>query len=147
MDFAREPLDERAEVALDDLTSEAIMLFRRTSISRDIEVELATGPGPLLVHGNRNALKVILLDVLMHASRVLPQSGEIHVLVAGTGATVTAAVAYPGNDARAEPGGPELGLAIAAGLARGQGGELTRDPVDEPATRFVLALPAAAPHA
>jgi two-component system sensor histidine kinase HydH len=146
MDFARESQDERVELALDDVTKEAIELFRRTSASHDVEVGIETGPGPLLVHGNRNALKVILLNVLVHASRALPRGGgAVHVRVARVDAAVTATVTYAGSGAATEPGA-DLALTLAGALARRHGGELAPERAgDPPSHSLVLALPATAP--
>src|SRR5215510_1108682 len=38
IDFSRERHDERMEWRLDDLAGEAVQLFRRTSVARDIEL-------------------------------------------------------------------------------------------------------------
>jgi two-component system sensor histidine kinase HydH len=144
-DFAREPQDDRFELALDDLAAEAIRLFRRTSVSRDVELDLETGPGLLSVHGNPNMLKVAVLNVLTHASQAMPQGGTVRIDVARAGASVTASIAYEGGGSSMEQPGDGLGLAIARALLQQQGGDLIRDPADLPAARFLLSLPAAAP--
>jgi two-component system sensor histidine kinase HydH len=137
MDFSREHPDERHALGLDELAAEAMQLFHRTSVSRDIELALELGQGPFVVHANPNALKVALLNLLTYAARSMPHGGTARVHVARAGEAVTASVSPAGD-----PGGG-LDLAIARALAEQHGGELTREPSDGSPARYVLRLPAA----
>jgi signal transduction histidine kinase len=158
IDFSREQHDERLEWPLEDLAREALQLFRRTSVARDIDVELEVGPGLLSVVGNRNALKVVLLNLLTNSQQAMPHGGTVRVALARSDDTVVAAVTDSGPgvvpeaaEALFEPffttrsaqGAVGLGLTIARALARQEGGELTYEPSDGHGARFVLRLPAA----
>jgi signal transduction histidine kinase len=156
IDFSRERHDERMEWRLDDLAAEAVQLFRRTSVARDIELDLEAGPGPLTVVGSRNALKVVLLNVLTNAQQAMPHGGTVRIVLARNNDTVVAAltdsgpgVAPEAAESLFEPffttraGAAGLGLTIARALARQEGGEITYEPSGGEGARFVLRLPAA----
>ncbi|MEJ8282115.1 HAMP domain-containing sensor histidine kinase [Pseudonocardia spirodelae] len=117
------------------------------------------------VHADPQAVSRILANLLDNARRHTPPGGRIDVTVtaAGTGATASVAVRNTGTpipdddrerlfdrlvrlqDARdRDSGGAGLGLAIARGLARAHGGDLTCPPDGGGAT-FVLTLPATGP--
>lgn len=121
--------------------------------------------GPAAVRADPQAVSRILANLMDNARRHTPHGGRIEVLTrTGPAAgTVSVSVRNTGTpiadgdrervfdrlvrlqDARdRDSGGAGLGLAIARGLARAHGGDLTCPPDDEGAT-FVLTLPVTGP--
>ena len=68
--------DERIECDLDELAGEAVELFRRTSVARDIESSVEASAGPLTVVASRRRSKVALLDAAPNAEQAMPPAAR-----------------------------------------------------------------------
>ncbi len=156
LDFARESSDERRVVALDEVVRETVVLVRRTSANKGIEIEESFSGGPFLVHGSPNQLKQVLLNLLANARQAMPGGGTIRIHVEDDGVHVLATVTDEGNGiapellqrvfepfftTRRDEGGTGLGLSISVGIAEGHGGSLTASTEDGRGASLTLRLP------
>jgi signal transduction histidine kinase len=157
-DFAREPGEERREVSLEEVARQALELYRRTSVARDVETALDVEPGPLLVRANANRLKQVFLQLLANAYQAMPEGGTVTIRIESAGDWVEATVSDTGKcidpvlrdrvfepfvTSRGETGAVGLGLTLARALASDQGGQLELLPRRGAGTSFRLRLPAA----
>jgi signal transduction histidine kinase len=157
LEFAREHPDERAALPLDEVAREAVELFLQTTLAPDVEAGLTAGPGPHVVTGSRNGLKLVFLSLLTNAQQAMPAGGTVGIAIDREGGSVVAAVQDSGPGVptelaarifepffttRGEQGAAGLGLTIARATARLHGGDLELAQPSHGA-RFVLRLPAA----
>ncbi|MGQ0573552.1 MAG: ATP-binding protein [Pseudonocardia sp.] len=147
----------REPVELLELARAEVERVRVRAADRTIEVSGTA----VTVPGDAERLGRALANLLDNARRHAGPGGTVRVLVgdSGAGASVTVTDTGPGvppeqrerifdrlvrlDDARsADAGGAGLGLAIARGIARAHGGDLTCvDPPDGTGAAFVLTLP------
>lgn len=147
------------DVALDEVVMEAFDELRPVA-GRRLRV---TAIEEVVVRGERDRLKQLVMILLDNALRYTPGNGRIDVTVARDGGAallrvddegigVTAAVAgraferfYRGEAARrADPAGTGLGLSIARWIVDRHGGAITLQPRSGGGTRAVVQVPGAA---
>jgi signal transduction histidine kinase len=150
------PLREEP-VELGELCRAVAAEFELRAHERDIELEIATPPGPCWGRGDPDAVARVVRILLDNALRHAPGSSAVRVIPAyhGDNATVEVADDGPGvapedreriferferGSAASGAGGFGLGLAIGRELARRMGGELRHDDDAGPGARFVLEL-------
>jgi signal transduction histidine kinase len=150
------PLREEP-VELGELCRAVAAEFELRARERDIELEVATPPGPCWGRGDPDAVARAVRILLDNALRHAPSSSAVRVIPAyhGENATVEVADNGPGvapedreriferferGSAPSGAGGFGLGLAIGRELARRMGGELRHDDDAGPGARFVLEL-------
>jgi signal transduction histidine kinase len=158
LDFARERIDEVGDLELDTVAGEAIALFQRTSVARDVESRLDTEGGSLVVRASRNGLKVVLLALLTNAQQAMPRGGTVTVTVGRDGDRVVARVTDTGTGVpqdvephifepffttRGDQGAVGIGLSVARATIGEYGGELFLARDGAPGATFVVSLPAA----
>jgi signal transduction histidine kinase len=149
------PLDLGATV-----TACAEQFRARHDLSRH-RFELHVDPDAMLdVHGDAEALSTALLNLLENAVKYSPEGGPIRVDVSGTAARVTITVRDEGiGISRAEQArifepfergeaardrqirGTGIGLALARGIARAHGGDITVDSEPGRGSAFRVTLP------
>lgn len=131
-------------------------------VSRQLRLEIASVDPALLLHGDRDRVEQILLNLLSNAAKfsdagssigiatsAMPDRISVHVRDSGVG------IPYDKLDAIFEPfvqaipspdgtpRGTGLGLTISRQLARAMGGNLTVESVVEHGSTFTLSLPRA----
>lgn len=158
LELAREQDEGEELVDLREAAEAAAALFRRTSVARDVEVEVVAEPGRPVVLASRSALRHALLALLTNAQQAMPRGGVVMVTVSRTERTAAATVADTGegiDDAvagrifepffttRAQRGACGVGLTIARAIARRAGGELVLEQTGPSGSTFALRLPAA----
>jgi signal transduction histidine kinase len=159
---------ERGQVSY-DLTSIAIgpfladldALISPQAAAKSLTLEYVPTDPELTVHGDREKLRQVILNLLSNAIRFTPAGGRITlsaVLAGHAQVAVHVEDTGPGiPEARQEHvfepfvqldrtltqshGGLGLGLAISRDLARGMGGDLVLDVTSESGARFILTLP------
>ena len=133
LDVAREPAAEIGVVSVEQVVRDILVLVRRTSLLKDVEIAERYGAGSSIVAGSAAQLRHAVLSLVVGAQQAAA-GGSISVETACEDGWVTLAVAV-----RA-PVPPGLGLALAERVARVHGGGLSVD-VHDQGTRLVLRLP------
>jgi signal transduction histidine kinase len=151
------PLREEP-VELAELCRAVAAEFELRANEREIELDVATPPGPCWGRGDPDAVARAVRILIDNALRHAPESSTIRVVPGYQGEHATVAVADEGpgvapedreriferferGSAPSGQGGFGLGLAIGRELARRMGGELRLDDAPDPGARFVLELP------
>jgi signal transduction histidine kinase len=160
LDFARERTDEVADIELDAVVGDAMALFHRTSVARDVESRLEADGGPFVVRASRNRLKVVFLALLTNAQQAMPRGGTVTVTVArdadrivarvtdtgeGVPAGVEAHIFEPFFTTRGDQGAVGIGLSIARAAVSEHGGDLSLARATGPGATFVISLPSVGP--
>jgi signal transduction histidine kinase len=149
-------------VNLAEVVEAAASAFRPLAAEHGLELTHAT-PEQLIVQGDRDQLRQVLVIMLDNAVRYTPSGGRVHVQArpAGKDAVLTVhdtGIGIPepalthvferffrGDEARnRQSGGAGLGLAIARGLVEAHGGRIWAECRPEGGTRVSFTLPAAA---
>jgi signal transduction histidine kinase len=150
------PLREEP-VELGELGRAVAAEFELRARERNVELEVATPPGPCWGRGDPDAVARVVRILLDNALRHAPGSSTVRIIPAYHGENATVEVADNGPGVAAEDreriferfergsgpsgaGGFGLGLAIGRELARRMGGELRHDDDAGPGARFVLEL-------
>jgi signal transduction histidine kinase len=150
------PLREEP-VDLGELGRAVAAEFELRGREREIDLEVATPPGPCWGRGDPDAVARVVRILLDNALRHAPDSSTIHIIPAYHGETATLEVADEGpgvppgdreriferferGSAASGESGFGLGLAIGRELARRMGGELRHEDEAGPGARFVLEL-------
>jgi signal transduction histidine kinase len=150
------PLREEP-VELGELGRAVAAEFELRARERDVELEVATPPGPCWGRGDPDAVARVVRILLDNALRHAPGSSAVRVIPAYHGDHATVEVADDGPGVAAEdreriferfergsgPSGASgfgLGLAIGRELARRMGGELRHEDDAGPGARFLLEL-------
>jgi signal transduction histidine kinase len=131
-DFAREPVLDRRRLELSRACAEAVLLARRGTLEKGVELVERYPVAPVVVDASPNEVKQIVLALVASAREAQPDGGEVVVEVAVEEST--ALVRVLARDA----GLDKEALAVAQDLARLQGGE-----VEVASDALVLRLPAA----
>jgi signal transduction histidine kinase len=156
----REPALNRTLLSLDDLVLRAVR--EAQTLRREVPIRV-THLDEATVSGDPFALAQLLINLLDNALAVSPPGSEIEAAMVAGSEVVTISVSDRGpgiavreldrifdrfytNRAQNTPGqrpSAGLGLAIARGIARGHGGELTAGNRPDGGATFVLTLPLA----
>ncbi|WP_244788454.1 sensor histidine kinase [Cupriavidus pauculus] len=149
-----EPVDLRA------LAGDVVAQMSQAALDRDIDLGLEdTGPEPVTVRGDADALRILLTNLIDNALAYIPRGGRIDVQVARSAGGVELVVADngPGIPAAerarvfdrfyrapdAPTGGSGLGLAIVAEVAQSHGARVALEDA-APGLRVRVVFPAAA---
>ena len=149
-----EPVDLRA------LAGDVVAQMSQAALDRDIDLGLEdTGPEPVTVRGDADALRILLTNLIDNALAYIPRGGRIDVQVAHSADGVELMVADngPGIPAAerarvfdrfyrapdAPTGGSGLGLAIVAEVAQSHGARVALEDA-APGLRVRVVFPAAA---
>jgi signal transduction histidine kinase len=131
----------------------------RPNVLTDHQVVVRLPDEPLVVTADASAVREILSNLLVNAAKYSASGTEVEVTVAANGTFSSLAVADEGSGVRASQierifdsyvqsdeaaHGLGLGLYLARGLARAQGGDLTVKAADGEGSTFTLDLPTAA---
>ena len=152
---------EHEDLLLDDLIQESIRIVGQQAADREIEVSSQVGRN-LRMHGDRRALKQIMLNLLSNAVKFTPPGGTIRVKARQAGDAITFTVADSGIGIPAEAvrklgrpfeqvsnqftkshRGSGLGLAITSSLVRLHGGTMRIRSIVERGTTVSVRLPIA----
>jgi signal transduction histidine kinase len=156
LDFSRER-DGDEPVDLGEVVHDAVALYQRTSVARDIELYVTESEEGIVVAASPAGIKVIMLNLLTNAEQALSSGGRIEVALArdGSDAVVTVSdngegvppelatrVFEPYFTTRQERNAAGLGLPIARAVAGTLAGDLVLASDGGRAARFELRLPA-----
>jgi two-component system NtrC family sensor kinase len=140
LEFSRESVEERHDVALDEVVRSAVELVRRTNAHKGVELVDSYADAGALVAASPNQLKLVFLNLIANARQAMPDGGAVTVDVRTEGGFAVATVRDdgPGIDpeiagrifepfftTRAGAGGTGLGLFVSLGIAEAHGGTLT----------------------
>lgn len=152
--FARNQPLQRSTWSLDDLVTETIDVLRYDRRSRGIEIRAELDARGLRVHGSRDQIGQILMNLLLNALEVTPEGGVVTVRTREDGAQLRIAVEDQGpgiseeaRDHLFEPffttrtEGTGLGLSISYGLAAAHEGSIEAECLEGAGARFTLLLP------
>jgi heavy metal sensor kinase len=153
-------LDLQAEtIDLDDLVQESAELLQPLAVERNIQIRLELSPA--LVHGDRDRLSQVIVNLLTNAIVYNQPKGEVDVRVsAGENACLAVRNTGPGIPAEDLPhiferfyrvdkarsrahGGIGLGLAICKTIVLAHGGQILAESQPSRATTFTVKLPKA----
>jgi two-component system NtrC family sensor kinase len=137
LEFSRESPEEHAVVALDDVIRETVRLVHLTTAGHGIEIVEQLSGGPYLVEANANQLKQILLHLLGHARRAMPDGGTATISVGGGASFVEVVLRSTGRSADVPP----ADLSVSVSIAESHGGSLTASSESGSGEEFTLTLP------
>jgi two-component system NtrC family sensor kinase len=160
--FARKGPAEGAPVDLADVVQRTVLLMGYEMRQAGVTVETAIAPGVPAVHGNRDQLQQVVLNLLINARQALANLADgaprgilisldadgdrvvLRVRDSGPGMTpeVAAQVFDPFFTTKAPGEGTGLGLFLSFGIAESHGGTLAVETEPGHGATFVLALPA-----
>ncbi len=157
LDFARRPESRLGAIDLGELATTAIE-FLRGKQSADVEVVLEVPAEPLIVHGDREQLNQVVLNLLNNAYDSLENAGRVvvrvfaqrdwaHLQVSDTGSGIPPEVRphvfEPFFTTKPEGKGTGLGLAICHGILQSHGGTIQFETEVGRGTTFDVRLPLA----
>ncbi len=164
IEAGRFALDHEA-IQLDDVVQQSIRIMSTQAADRQIEVNAEIGAA-LRLHGDKRALKQILLNLLSNAVKFTPKGGAIQVRARQVGGAITFTVADSGigipaaalrrlgrpfeqvsNQFTKSHQGSGLGLAITSSLVRMHGGGMRIRSVEGKGTTVSVRLPCEPPAA
>ncbi len=154
-------VDQLESVDMGQLVRGSVTDFARSVDGRAVQTRVDTGPGSLLVGGDREALRQVVLNLLDNAAKyggdrktvdveldVRRQDGEVVVSVRDNGMGVDPAEAnriflkfYRGKTASANAKGFGIGLAIVQQVMQAHGGRVTLSSRPGSGSRFDLHFP------
>jgi two-component system, NtrC family, sensor kinase len=160
--FARKGPAEGAPVDLADVVQRTVLLMGYEMRQAGVTVETALAPGVPAVHGNRDQLQQVVLNLLINARQALAllEDGAprrivisldheaervvLRVKDSGPGmpAEIAAQIFDPFFTTKAPGEGTGLGLFLSYGIAESHGGTLTAESEPGQGASFALALPA-----
>jgi two-component system, cell cycle sensor histidine kinase and response regulator CckA len=155
--FSRKQVLRPEEIDLNAVVQEISVLIRRL-IGEDVELEVATVPGPLPVIADRSQLEQVLMNLAVNARDAMPAGGQLHIRtrhaqgeavleVEDTGAGMSAEVKKrlfePFFTTKEVGKGTGLGLSTVYGIVRQSGGDIQVHSEEGQGTRFTIALPPA----
>jgi two-component system OmpR family sensor kinase len=146
------PQDERAPVPLHEVAREAVLDLVRAADAKHVDLGIAHAD-PAIVTGDREALRVLVTNLVDNAVRYTPEGGRVDVSVSRRPgpeeATATLEVADTGpgipEEERARvfdrfyrvpgaaPGGSGIGLALVASIAEQHGAKVELEQAEESA--------------
>jgi signal transduction histidine kinase len=145
-----------ARVDVNDILNEAVSFVRSNPSFRRTELILNTCPGEMPVLGNRVTLGQLFLNLLMNASQVQPEGGQIEIASLKEDGKVMVIVADcgPGIPPEVLPrmfepffstrGSTGLGLSVSHGIATEHGGRIWAENRMEGGAMFFVELPLSA---
>jgi heavy metal sensor kinase len=164
--LARQPLEGspvlvKQTLSLNDVVSDCARAAQVLAKRKGVQLETQTAPEPVLLNGDEDLLKRMVLNLLDNAVKFTPSGGQVLVTVARQNghAQITVAdtgVGIPKGDqphvfdrfyrvdkARSrELGGAGLGLSIVSWIVGAHEGKITIDSTPEKGTTFIVDLPA-----
>jgi PAS domain S-box-containing protein len=155
LDFARRPETKVGEVELGAVVTNATQ-FLKGKQSADVEVDLDAPTEPVVVHGDREQITQVVVNLLNNsydalnghgrvAVRVRTDGGWAHIRVEDNGAgippEVLAHLFEPFFTTKPEGKGTGLGLAICHGIVQSHGGTIEVDSTIGRGTVFDVKLP------
>jgi signal transduction histidine kinase len=156
LDFSRERGGDEP-VDLGEVVHDAVALYQRTSVARDVELSVTESDEGMMVAASPAGIKVILLNLFTNSEQALSSGGRIEVVLSRDGPDAVVSVSDGGQGipselaarvfepyftTRQERHAPGMGLPIGRAVARTLGGDLVLAPDRGRAARFELRLPA-----
>ena len=158
LDFARPSTTEAAQIDLDALVNEVLVLTNKQLERKHVRVQTRLQPvQPLL--GSPAQIKQVLLNLVLNAMEAMPEGGDMTVDVYSEGEGVALAIAdcgvgmdehtmaqifEPFYSTKGE--GTGLGLAVSYGIVQGHGGEIRVESQPGQGSRFTVWLPLRRPN-
>jgi signal transduction histidine kinase len=148
--------DERSPVDVMELVGEVVRVYREPFSGQGITIDVASGTELPVIHGSRDKLKQVVLNLLLNARDAMPRGGTISVGARAEGGNVTIRVddtgvgIPPGHIDRVfdaffttkkEVSGVGLGLSVTHGIVHQHGGTITVASAVGKGTRFTITLP------
>ncbi|MEW5898932.1 MAG: ATP-binding protein, partial [Bacillota bacterium] len=159
LDFGRPDPGLITPLNLNELVSalleECALLFQQKRIA----LEFAPSPEPLLIHGNQEKLKQVLINLLLNAVQAMPKGGSLTVRTEAVNHTARVlirdtGVGIPKEDLpqiftpfyTKKAGGSGLGLAISQRIVQIHGGSISVESEPGAGTTFILSFPRSQPE-
>lgn len=156
LDFARAGKPQRSAVDLVEVVGAALAMLKPIARQKQVQLELAAPPS-LTANADGAQLQQVLTNLVVNAVQAVPSGGKVRVEVearAAGQAMIRVSDDGPGVAAEILPHlfepfvttkqvgeGTGLGLAVAYGIAREHGGELTAENLAQGGACFTLLLP------
>ena len=155
LDFARRPEPRVGEVELGPLVTASVE-FLKGKQSSDVELSLEVSPRPVIVHGDRDQIGQVVVNLLNNSYDALDGRGRVtvrvfaddewaHIRVADNGpgipSEVQAHLFEPFFTTKPEGKGTGLGLAICHGIVQSHGGTIEVDSEPGNETAFEVRIP------
>jgi two-component system, NtrC family, sensor kinase len=156
LEFSRESATERRDLDLNQLVRSTIRLLESQKLYRRIQFEVRLEPAPVLLTGDADQLKQVLLNLLLNACEAMPDGGLLSVTTAAedhsvrlevedTGCGISAdnldAIFDPFFTTKPVGSGTGLGLSVSYGIIQQHGGSIQANSEPGVGTRFVVRMP------
>jgi signal transduction histidine kinase len=158
LDFARPSTSENAQLDLDALVNEVLVLTNKQLERMHVRVHTNLAPVPPVL-GSPAQIKQVLLNLVLNAMESMPEGGDMSIDVYAEGEGVALAVTdcgvgidehtmarifEPFYSTKGE--GTGLGLAVSYGIVQGHGGEIRVESQPGQGSRFTVWLPFRRPN-
>ena len=158
--FGQAPTSLHTRCGLTEIVEDTLVLVRLKFAQSKIRVHFHRPSRPLVVEGHKGQLQQVLLNLLINATHVMPDGGEItltlHAITAGPATVAALDVADTGSGVpeairgrifdsflSGKPDGTGLGLAIAKRVLVSHRGDLNLVSTGPAGTTFRITLPLA----
>lgn len=155
LQFSRADASERLPVDFNQLAAESLALIEAQAAAGGVTLERNFAPGLPMVPGAANALRQVILNLLINAIQAMPQGGRLDCTTRSTGGTVEFRVSDSGcgvadNDRprlfepffTTRPEGTGLGLALCHEIVLSHGGRIELEETGPSGSVFLVVLPA-----
>jgi two-component system NtrC family sensor kinase len=159
--FARKGGQDRSAVDLNDVVSRTALLIAYDLQQRQVDLVRDLCPEPVIVHGDRQELQQVLLNLVMNAAQAMAglepgrtrrltlatarERGEAVLRVTDTGPGVppsqVAQLFTPFFTTKAPGQGTGLGLSLSYGMVEAYGGRISYEPGPDGGAEFTVRLP------
>jgi len=156
LEFSRESASERKRLDLNSLVRSTVRLLESQKLYRRIIFELELEDAPVVLEGDADQLKQVLLNLLLNACEAMPSGGVLGVATALDTDSVVLEVRDTGSGIAAENldaifdpffttkpvgSGTGLGLSVSYGIVKQHGGLIEAFSTPGEGARFVVTLP------
>ncbi|MEW6274488.1 MAG: ATP-binding protein [Bacillota bacterium] len=159
LDFGRPDPGLIAPLSLNELISAILGDCALLLQQKKIALEFAPCPEPLIIQGNQEKLKQVLINLLLNAVQAMPKGGKLTVRTEAVNHTARVLVRDTGVGISKEDlpqiftpfytkkaGGSGLGLAISQRIVQIHGGSISVESEPGAGTTFILSFPRSQPE-
>ena len=158
LSFSRQTGMEYADIELNEILQQVVLLTRHKMELQQIQVEAAYHPVPVIIYGDVNQMQQCFLNLIFNAIEAMPEGGHLSiqcelnhaqskavVKIGDTGVGIPESerghIFDPFFTTKQEGEGTGMGLSIVYGIVRNHGGTIRVDSREGAGTTFVMVFP------